>query len=629
MRLPYMTAQTNRAKQQIIAFGGINYGLRPNDGELAESLGLSSARYPCLSQREGRKTFGSYTDPTGLYARGKLCVVDGTDFIYGEKVVGQVQAGEKLFATINTKIVIFPDKVYYDTKEDKFGNLSASCPGYAGDITFTANTLTVPDQSWNDVAREEDTSHAGVPGDTAITVYTGASVDKTTGALTLTGAEEKTVSALAKGDLIQYGIDNEDQAKQYLSVESCEKEAEPEQPEEPAEDGDTDAETPAANYTIVGKLHEATLYQYPSLDELFKKGDGVEISGCTSFPKNNGTRVVKGAAKRTLTFADNTFTAGTEAGTVLIERKVPDFTCICECDNRIWGAEGTTIYASALGDPTNFFVYDGLATDSYSVAVGSDGDFTGCCAYSSTVLFWKENYLHKILGSYPAQYEIYTYTVPGIQKGSEKSLVVINETLFYKGRNGVYAYSGGTPELISENFGTRRFDSGIGGTDGERYYLSMQREDKAWELYVFDTIRGIWLREDAIHAVDFAYLDGTLYFLDGSNKRVRMMGQDNSEEGPVEWSATLCQMDETTQGRKGYSRLYLRADLEAGAWMKIEVSADNAPFRQVFATHNQRAKTMTIPILPMRCDNFQIRLSGKGLCVIKSIVREFSLGSEF
>lgn len=634
MRLPYMTAQTNRAKQQIIAFGGVNYGLRPNDGELSESLGLSSARYPCLSQRAGRKTYGSYTDPTGLYARGKLCVVDGTDFIYGDKTVGQVEAGEKLFATINTKIVIFPDKVYYDTKEDKFGNLSAKCPGYPGDITFTSNSLTVPEKSYRDVPQEEDTTHTGVAGDTVITVYTGASVDKTTGALNLTGGAEKTAAELKKDDIIQYGIKDADKTKQYLVVKSCEKEGEPDQPpaekaQAEGEDGGDIPDTPAASYTIVGTLHKVDMYEYPDLTELFKKGDGVEISGCTSYTKNNGTRVVKEVEKRKLTFANNTFDAGTEAGTVLIERKVPDFTCICECDNRIWGAEGTTIYASALGDPTNFFVFDGLATDSYSVAVGSDGDFTGCCAYSSTVLFWKENYLHKILGNLPSQYEVYTYTVPGIQKGSEKSLVVINETLFYKGRNGVYAYSGGTPELISENFGTRRFDNGIGGTDGERYYLSMQREDKSWELYVFDTIRGLWLREDAIHAVDFAYLDGTLYFLDGSNKRVRMMGQDNSEEGPVAWSATLCQFDETSLGRKGYSRLYLRADMEAGAWLKIEVSADNAPFRQVFATHNQRAKTMTIPILPVRCDNFQIKLTGKGMCVIKSIVREFSLGSEF
>lgn len=150
-----------------------------------------------------------------------------------------------------------------------------------------------------------------------------------------------------------------------------------------------------------------------------------------------------------------------------------------------------------------------------------------------------------------------------------------------------------------------------------------------WELYVFDTLRAIWLREDDTHAVDFAHLDGALYYLDGDTGKLMMTGQDHSEEGPVRWSATLCQLDETTHGRKGYSKLYLRADMEAGAWLKVEVSTDGHPFRQVFSTHNKLAKTLQIPILPVRCDNFRIRLSGKGMCIIKSMVREFSVGSEY
>lgn len=608
MRLPYMTAAANKAKQQIIAFGGVNYGLRPNDGELLESMGLCSARYPCLSQRDGRKTAGTYTAPTGLYARGKLCVVDGTDFIYGDKVVVQVTAGEKQFATINTKIVIFPDKVFYDTEEEKFGTLGASYPGYTGDITFTGNTLTVPTQSYIDQEAEESKTITGVAAGTSITAYTGASVNKSTGALTMAGGTAKTPATLKAGDYIQYEIDS---AKEYMVVQSSA--------------GQSDG-----SYQISGKLHAAVLHKYQNFDELFKEGDAIEISGCTTCKDNNGSHIIRSISGRTLTFTKDIFKkTGTEAGTVMLERKVPDLVCICECDNRIWGAEGTTIYASALGDPTNFFVYDGLSTDSYSVAVGSDGEFTGCCAYSSTVLFWKENCMHKILGSYPAQYEIYTYTVPGIQKGSEKSLTIINETLFYKGRNGVYAYSGGTPELISENFGTRRFHDAVAGTDGERYYISMQTERGVWELYVFDTLRAIWLREDDTHAVDFAYLDGALYYLDGDTGKLMMTGQDHSEEGPVRWSATLCQLDETTHGRKGYSKLYLRADMEAGAWLKVEVSTDGHPFRQVFSTHNKLAKTLQIPILPVRCDNFRIRLSGKGMCIIKSMVREFSVGSEY
>ena len=63
---------------------------------------------------------------------------------------------------------------------------------------------------------------------------------------------------------------------------------------------------------------------------------------------------------RTLTFNSDIFSGtGEEGGTVSLARNVPDLTCICECDNRIWGAEGTTIYASALGDPKNFYLYDG------------------------------------------------------------------------------------------------------------------------------------------------------------------------------------------------------------------------------------------------------------------------------
>ena len=422
MNLPYLTAATGKNRKQIIAFAGLNYGQGAGDGELAESWGLSSARFPCLSQRDGRKTAGTYTSPTGLYARGKLCVVDGTDFLYDGKVVGHVTAGEKQFATINTKIVIFPDKVYYDTEAEKFGMLAAEYPGFPGDVTFTANTLTVPEQSYIDQAAENAETKGSVAADTSITAYTGASVNKTTGALTMSGGTAGTPDKLKAGDYIQYDCDS---SKEYMVVQSSAKQS----------DG---------TYQITYLLHTAALHKYPGFDELFKAGDAIEISGCTTCAANNGSHIIRSLEARKLTFTKDIFTkTGVEAGTVMLERKVPDLTCICECDNRIWGAEGKTIYASALGDPTNFYVYDGVSTDSYAVAVGTEGEFTGCIAYSSTVLFWKENCLHKVLGSYPAQYEIYTYTVPGIQKGSEKSLAVINETLFYKGRNGVYAYSGG------------------------------------------------------------------------------------------------------------------------------------------------------------------------------------------
>ena len=65
MNLPYMTAATGKNRKQIIAFAGLNYGQGAGDGELAESWGLSSARFPCLSQRDGRKTAGTTPAPRG------------------------------------------------------------------------------------------------------------------------------------------------------------------------------------------------------------------------------------------------------------------------------------------------------------------------------------------------------------------------------------------------------------------------------------------------------------------------------------------------------------------------------------------------------------------------------------
>lgn len=607
MRLPFMNSTGAKNKRQIIDFRGINYSPMGGEGELEESYNLSSEHYPWVSQRAGRKTEAVYLSPTGLYARGKLCVVDGEDFRYGGEIVGKVERGEKHFATINTKIVIFPDKKFYDTHTGEFGSLEARYHCYAGDVSFTGTTLTVREKSYIDVADpDEERQSLDIPATATITVYTGVTHNKDTGALSFTGGAQNAVSELAKGNIIQY----ECESNEYQIVEGV------------SSGGDT--------YSVNVQLRQIVLHNYPNFDTAFSIGDAVDLSGCVTLSGNNGSHIIRGISGRTLTFDRDAFgQTGAESGAVRLERTVPNLTCICECDNRIWGAEGTTIYASALGDPKNFYVYDGLATDSYAVAVGTEGDFTACCAYSSTVLFWKENCLHKILGSYPAQYELYTYHVPGVQEGSEKSLCLINETIFYKGRDGIYAYSGGIPDNIGECFGPRRFSRAVGGSDGRRYYLSMLTGNGAWELYVFDTAKGIWLREDETHATDFAYLDGTLYYLDGRNGKVIRTGQDREEEGRIEWALTFCRFNETTLGRKGYSRLYLRVELEAGAWLKAEVSPDGAPFRQVYLTHNEHARTMQIPILPTRCDSFLVRLSGKGECKIKSMVREFAVGSEY
>ena len=258
--------------------------------------------------------------------------------------------------------------------------------------------------------------------------------------------------------------------------------------------------------------------------------------------------------------------------------------------------------------------------------MASEGNFTGCIGYGSAVLFFKEDRLYKILGSYPSQYTMYDYTVPGVKKGSEKSLWNLNEVIYYHGREGVYRYSGGAPELISENFGLRRFQNACAGSEGGRYYISMQdRVSLEWGMWVYDIQRGIWLQEDGMQAVDFACDGGKLYAACGTDG-VWLLNPDSSVE-TVEWSATLARMDETVHDRKCYSRLTLRAEIPEGAWLQVEISCDGGPFQLVYTDHDTKARVRDIPILPNGCDSFRVRLSGEGPVIIRSMVREYRLSN--
>ena len=100
-----------------------------------------------------------------------------------------------------------------------------------------------------------------------------------------------------------------------------------------------------------------------------------------------------------------------------------------EYNNRLWGCSGSTIYASKLGDPTNWNYFKSLSTDSYAVDVGSDGDFTGCAATPSHLVFFKDNVIHKLYGSKPSNYQTMDVKADGVQAGCENSLCLINGIL--------------------------------------------------------------------------------------------------------------------------------------------------------------------------------------------------------
>ncbi|MBS7174654.1 MAG: hypothetical protein KH050_10365 [Clostridiaceae bacterium] len=360
----------------------------------------------------------------------------------------------------------------------------------------------------------------------------------------------------------------------------------------------------------------------------FSQYDGVEISGCTQEDLNK-TAILQEVEENALTIVGIVAEDFTQTGGLIVHRKLPPMDFVTESENRLWAcsSEKHEIYASKLGDPKNWYCYEGISTDSYAVTVGSDGDFTGACTYLGNILFFKEDTVHKIYGSQPSNFQVMSSSIRGVAKGSEKSLAIVNETLYYQSRNGIVAYAGSAPTKISEALGEEAYHSVHAGAIGNKYYASMCRGENEWHLFVWDEGKGMWHREDNTHALGFAALSGELYYLDADTSCLKTVVGNDPEE--VFWLAQFGEWNDSSFDKKYISKIQVNAQLSEHATLEIALKTDSAPlWETVYRVTSSEKRTYTIPILPRRCERFQCRLSGKGMCKIFSIAKTVEFGSE-
>lgn len=672
MYLP-MVNGGGKNRRYLLEFGGIDLTEGAAEGKLSDSRGLCADYYPSLGPREGRRPEAKLQQGSAVFGWGKLCWVDGSDLFYDGKVVGQVTPGEKQFAAVNTKLCIFPDKKYIDIREGKLKYLEGNVANREGaDAVFGENTLTLARDvvigetegsfiSFRPIMnRDENRTDTGEIS--YFKVYDELTWDPSGESWMGSGERELGVSSAGMSDLAGRCVipmedadghfalntrkEKETRTATGTDIITTREELSPYGPDSQKgvygiitkvtvtdESSHFYNEYYAWRVELTIALHDAN-QENMGFEGVFEPGHRVWVSGC-SIEANNTPEdkplVVEAVEGRTITFTitdqGQKLTAGTVQDAVMVKSKVPDLDYICEKDNRLWGVctEDKTIYASALGDPKNFGIYRGVDTDSYAVAVGSDGPWTGIVSYGDGVLCWKEDCLHKIMGDGPSSYAMYTYRISGVQPGSAKSMAVVDEVLYYKGENGVYAYTGDRPQLISASLGRERFRDAVGGTDGRRYYLSMEDGSGHWAVWAYDLLRGIWLKEDDRRALDFANLGGVLYRLD-EDGTVWKLGQTDGDGGTVEWLAQLAPINETDHGRKIYSRFVIRLRMEAGSWAKLEARYDGGIWTSLWVSGPAVRQTAVIPVRPARCDRVELRISGKGRCVVESVERVFSVG---
>lgn len=491
----------------------------------------------------------------------------------------------------------------------------------------------------------EDSEKTLVPMGAKIAIFPDKKLFDTT-TLSFTDMEQKNVSSgtvsvtLAKGDGTPYG-------------EYTEGGTAPENPENGQLWLDTSGDAPVMKTWSEAQglwVAEATTYVLVSatgLGQGLKALDGVTVSGLEEAGLN-GDWILTDAGPDYILFTGILQKALTQTGEVRVERTCPEMDFVVEKDNRLWGCSSADheIYCCKLGDPTNWRAYQGVATDSYAVTVGTPGPFTGAAVSGSAVIFFKENCLHRVYGTQPSNFTVYVDNLRGVQQGCHKSAVRVNEYLYYKSVFDVCVYADSEVAGISAALGTENYKNAVAGVCGNRLYLSMEDQEGAWQLLVYDTAAGVWTREDGTHALGFASCltetfmlraDGELYaLLPGEyNKDFFMVGSDytvyaqEETDEEVSWELRTGEILRELPDHKYIGKIQLYLELDPGARAEVALRRDGGAWEKVQELSGGDQRRCTLPIYPRRCDRMEIRLTGVGHARLVNWSKYVGYGSEY
>ena len=348
----------------------------------------------------------------------------------------------------------------------------------------------------------------------------------------------------------------------------------------------------------------------------------------------NGTMTIWSLADDWIVVVGFIDQATTKQEILTVSRKMPIMDFVTEKGNRLWGcrygenSKGefvNEIYCSKLGDFKNWESFMQLSTDSYMASLGSDGPFTGAITHMGYPIFFKEDCFHKVYGDIPANFQIQTTACRGVQKGSHKSLAIVNEVLYYKAATTVCSYDGSLPSEIGYCLGNVHYGGAVAGGCGNKYYISMMDLDGGWHLFAWDAAKRQWHREDEFHARGFAVNGGRLYGWSVEDEVLDMLGGGTEK---VKWSWESGEIGLNMADMKYINRLIVRMSLDTGTEIRVYGRYDfNENWEPLFALRSTGLRSFDVPIRPKRCDYMQLRITGEGPGKVYSITRNIMQGS--
>lgn len=575
----------NKTEELISSFSGYNKNLRIPENAFYDEENICSDYSSVFSPRNKRAIFNvSGKRLHGLFSKSSVGYINnGTLYYNGEAVSGLSFpdiSGERKFVSLGAYLLIFPDKVYLNTKKlTDYGPLEAEFETMEG--TAVSFSLCRSDGSLYENYFFGNTPIEN-PENNDLWVDT----------------------SVVPNELKQYSENTEN----WVNISS----------------------------TYVRISSE-------NIGKSFNIYDGVKISGCKNNEFNNNF-IIQDKADDYLIISGILNEAFSQTESLKISRKLPEMDFYCESGNRVWGcsSENNEIYCSKLGDPKNWNCFMGIASDSYAVTVGTDGEFTGTVSYKGYVLFFKEGCVHKIYGVNPP-FTVNTSYIRGVARGSEKSLVTVNETLYYKSPNGIVMYDGGLPISIGEAFGNDYYFDAVAGALKNKYYVCMTNKENERILFVYDEAKNIWHKEDKINIKEFVTNNCNLFFIaekDGIKKlyladAVNKYGNFSGElsgffiEDDFNWFAETGLWGLDLPEKKYYSKINIRLTGEKNSELNIYFQFNsNGEWIKKGEFKINKTGSINLSFQTPRCDHLKIKFEGKGEIKIFSISRKTEKGSE-
>lgn len=573
----------------ISTFGGINKKPVIPENCFFDTQNTSSRLYPVLSSREKRIVLDSFTEqPKALYADNGLSVVLGSSFYYN----GVLQydnlsdTPKKQIVSMGAYLIVFPDGYYINTNTvgengvcSEKGNLSKTTS------VVTLSVKIIPCLS--DRIPLVSTTSPPSPVDKMLWLNNSQTPEK----------------------LLMYS----ENAQDWISISP----------------------------THIG-------ISYNKIGTGFFAGDCILISGVSSdfdgsyivTKSDTDFLIVRGSIENHINVSPSV------EYPFVIKRTVPVMDFICEHQNRLFGCRyGTNengdfvneVYASKLGDPKNWNYFPGLSTDSYIASCGSHGKWTGITSHLGYVFFFKENCIHRLFGTKPSNFNIYTDECPGVKSGSEKSICKHEGKLLYHSENGIYAYSGNRSYFVSDFLCDERYSNAVAGLCNNIYYICMTDKDKKRHLFAYDIEKNILHREDFS---DFLFLssinsnalgiknngdDYSMILLQSSNvpEICQQIYADTMEKESVfEWYAESGKIGIAVDDCKFVGKLKLCFEGETGSSVTVFIQIDsNQSWEYCGSFTSVNPTPASFEIIPPRCNHFKIKITGKGSCKIYSLTK--------